>query len=145
MGETPLGDPKLLNEFDEFGPFGALAAPEFGPGVIGNGLPDPAFMPIREAARAGSSAMPGWNPFGHAPPFGGGSEDWEPEPGLPGATAGNDPGGGHTGIASKGEPVPVGGIDLRRVFGIGSGLGFGSPFGIASEMESRVRFGIAKE
>ena len=75
MGETPLGGPKLLNEFGEFCPFGAFTAPELGPGVIGNGLPEPAFMPMREAARAGSSDMPGGNPFGHALPL----EDGSPE------------------------------------------------------------------
>lgn len=55
-----------MNEFGEFGPFGVFTAPELGPGVIGNGLPKPAFMPMREAARAGSSDVPDGNPFGHA-------------------------------------------------------------------------------
>ena len=44
---------------NELGPFVAFVGPELGPGVIGNGLPDPAFMPMREAARAESSVMPG--------------------------------------------------------------------------------------
>ena len=73
VGETPLDGPKLLNEFGELVRFGAFVAPEFGPGVIWNGLPEPAFMPMRDAARAGSSATPGGNPFGHAPLFGAGN------------------------------------------------------------------------
>jgi hypothetical protein len=56
---------------------------------------------------------------------------------------GNDPCGGQAGIASKGEPAPVGGGDSRRALGIGSNLELGIPFGIASGKESGAKFGMA--
>ena len=86
-------------------------------------------MPTREAARAGSSAIPGGNPFGHAPLFG--------------VTDGNEPAGGQVGMASNGEPMPVGGTDPRCTFGIGSDIGFGTTFGIGSGIGFGITFGIA--
>jgi hypothetical protein len=120
----------LLNVFGELDQFGTFVAPLLGPGVIGNGLPDPAFMPKREAARAASSAAPGGSPFGHALLFSDGFAGPEPDAELFGVFAGNDPFGGHVGIASNGEIAPVDGIESRTVFGIDSGFGFGTKFGI---------------
>ena len=120
MGETPCGVPKLLNELGELVRFGAFVAPELGPGVIGNGLPDPAFMPMRDAVRAGSSAVPGGNPFGHVLLFGAEFEGLEPAAELFGVIAGGEPAGGQFGIVSNGEPAPVVGIAPRIAFGVGS-------------------------
>lgn len=72
VGETPLEGAKLLIVFGELFQFGGIVVPELGPGVIWKGLPEPAFIPMRDAARAGSSATPGGNPFGHAPLLGAG-------------------------------------------------------------------------
>lgn len=117
--------------------------PELGPGVIGNGLLEPAFMPRREAARAGSSAPFGPNPLGQALPpcIGGGG--FGPVPELFGVTAGKEPAGGQVGMESKGEPSPVGGTDPRCAFGRGSVMGFGRWFEIGSGMECGATFGIA--
>lgn len=109
MGETPLGAPKLLKVFGDWNEFGTFVVPVLGPGVIGNGLPKPAFIPSRDAARAGSSATPGENPFGHVVLLAAGFV-------LPAAAesfgliVGNDPGGGHVGIVSNGELVIAFGI-----------------------------------
>ena len=54
--------------------------------------------------------MPGANPFGHAPLFGPGFVGLIPAAELFGVIVGNDPGDGHVGMASNGEPVPVFGI-----------------------------------
>ena len=117
MGETPFGVAPLLNEFGELARFGALGIPEPEPGlgVIGNKLPGPAFMPRRDAARAGSSVDPGGNPFGLAALLGGGCVNDEPAPALFGVIegGGNEPFAGQFGIASNGEPAPLGGIELR--------------------------------
>ena len=138
-----MGDPKLSNVFGELDPFGAFVAPELGPGVIGNGLPDPAFMPRREAVRATSSAAPDGGPFDHAPLFGAVLVELEPAAELCGVIVGNEPVGGQVGMASNGEPMPVGGTDPRCVFGIGSGIEFGRTFGIDSVLEFGIKFGIA--
>lgn len=111
MGETPFGGAVLLNEFEELTPFGTLGTPEPGFGVIGNKFPGPAFMPSREAARAGSSAWLGGYPFGHAVLLGGDCVKGDPAPRLLGGSVGSEPFGGQLGIASNGEPVPVGGTE----------------------------------
>ena len=132
MGETPFDGATLLNEFDELARFGALGIPEPEPGlgVIGNKLPGPAFIPIREAVRAGSSVEPGGNPFGHVRLLGGGCVRDEPAPELFGGIGGNEPFGGQLGNASNGEPVLAGGIELRygsaALVDIESAFGFGT-------------------
>lgn len=130
MGETPFGGAPLLNEFDELARFGALGIPEPGLGVIGNKLPGPAFIPSREAVRAGSSVDPGGNPFGHVVLLGGGCVRDEPGLELFGGLGGNEPFGGQFGNASNGEPVLLGGIEFRNgsavPVGIESGFGFGT-------------------
>lgn len=100
--------------------------PELGPGVIGNGLLEPAFIPKREAARAGSSGPFGPSPFGQALPPCAGGGGFEPVPELLGVIAGKEPAGGQVGMASNGEPSPVGGTDPRCVFGIALAFSFGS-------------------
>ena len=91
-----------------FGRFGEFVGPEVGPGVIGNMLPGPAFIPIRDAARAGSSIAPEGTTFGHGA---------APAAELFGVFIGSASGGGQAGIVSSGEPAVVGGICPRVALG----------------------------
>lgn len=77
--------------------------------------------------------MPGANPFDHAPLFGPGFVGLAPEAELFGEIVGNEPGGGHVGIASNGELVPVFGIPCAAPVAAGPITPFGrfGPSGVA--------------
>ena len=112
FGATPLGGVKLFGRFVAGGQFvefaGEFVGAEVGPGVIGNILPGPAFIPIRDAARAGSSIAPEGTTFGH-----GTAAAAE----LLGAFIGGASDGGQAGIVSSGEPALAGGICPRVALG----------------------------
>ena len=108
-------------QFVEFG--GEFGGAEVGPGVIGNMLPGPAFIPIRDAARAGSSMPPEGTTFGH-----GAAAAAE----LLGVFVGVASDGGHAGIVSSGELGVVGGIGPRVAFG----NKFVDPLGIVDGIKS---------
>lgn len=143
MGETPLAAVTLLSVSGELTQFDGCVAPELCPGVIGNGLPDPAFIPKRAAARAGSSVTLGGKPFGRTLLFCTDCVGWEAAVVLFGEIAGNEPAGGHVGMVSNGEPVPADGSEPRNVFGIGAGVGFGPALSIGSGNRFETASGIS--
>lgn len=98
----------MFGRFAAGGQFDEFAGPEVGPGVMGNMLPGPAFMPIRAAARAGSSVAAEGTTVGNgaAPAFE-----------LLGILVGSESVGGQAGIVSNGEPRLDGGTWPRVAFG----------------------------
>lgn len=122
-GTAPFGPPELLSVFGALDQLGVLVVPELGPGVIGNGLLGPAFMPSRDAARAASSAALFGVPFGHAVEFGVEFKKLGPLKELFGVCVGNAPLGGQLGIVSSGDPELDGGCVHGAAFGMGSSLG----------------------
>ena len=103
-----MGGAKLFGRFVAGGQFGEFVGAEVDPGVIGNMLPGPAFIPIRDAARAGSSTAPEGTTFGHGA---------APAAELLGVIIGTESGGGQAGIVSSGEPAPIGGTCPRVALG----------------------------
>ena len=98
----------MFGRFAAGGQFCEFAGAEVGPGVIGNMLPGPAFIPIRDAARAGSSIAPEGTTLGKGA---------APAVELLGAFGGSASGDGQAGIVSNGEPALGGGICSRVAFG----------------------------